>query len=717
MSFAMALQAKQIAEKNFADVSDTVGKTDWVDVRRYGAIGNDETVDDSIGIQIALAMAEKGRRKEVVIPDGQYRIGRTLIVPPRVHLVMGKDTVLIPIKDVNVIQLKPEARLSSGIVDTRRFQGRTFTDFTKACVYLDGTDVFSLYNQLHQINGIMLIGEDHYYTDQNWTGYGIHMYSGKGSNGTPSYISFVNMSQIGIFNFQRGIYMDVDDTIKNNSEWAWITGCTFNQINMMNCTWSIYMKGLGGIPRDVGGNIFTNLEIQIEPTSQRAIYCEGAYNRFEGLFWDLQKNPNPSIEFASTSRFNTVVCAHGYEQPQHFLDNGYLNTISSSTNHVPDKRTLAYPLAMPDKPNFLGNQDDFLVRGDLRGYTFTQTSSHLPQDTWASMNELLTMETEVGYTWKADNATYENPIIFELNMTSDPVWYLAFAGLTSAWNTSPKGVRIEGWDALSNQWIFLHEVNNNSSFPYVVSAPWAMVSKCTKLRYSLWGTNDPKGKLIQISRIFAQSCKYEGKAWFPRAGGNMEGELTTAGGLVLEKRTDDPPSPKEGRIWYRSDSSLYPVRVATATGIRALQLTTIVNEYLNIGSAVKNGGTAVIAENTADFFRITCNNNGDGLIIPTQPLKIGKNYNINVDVEIINNVDDVVQLRIYNRTKAAYINTNLAVSTATKGGIQKLSKSFTLTSTNFTEGDAVEIWVAQFWKNNTHDAFEYKVYKNNLGLV
>ncbi|MEI2338890.1 hypothetical protein FA002_02115 [Priestia megaterium] len=529
---------KERLDKDQSLLLETKEKTgSWVDAYTMGAKGGDKTKDDAIGIKAAIAMAQTLERKKVVIPGGAYYVGSTIVIPERMHLEMNKDTVLIPTQNVNVIQLKPQSSLQSGIIDTRRYEGRTFTDFTKACIYLDGNDIFSLYNELHQINGVMLLGEDHYYTDQKWTGIGIHMYSGKGSNGNPSFISFVNCSQLGIFNFEKGIFLDVDETIQSNDEWAWVTGCTFNQINMMNCTDSIYLKGDRTIPRDVGGNIFTNMQIQIEPNSNHAIYCEGSFNRFEGLFWDLHKNPKPSIEFAKTSRFNVVTCTHGYESPQHFKDDGYSNTISSSTNHVPDKRNLAYPLSIPFSPSFLGNQDDFIVNGDARGYTITQTSDH-PIKNGMALETLLTFDTEVGVVWDGTNATYENPIVIELDASTDPIWYCQFIGYITAFKNFPRGCEIQVYDDLEKEWFWAHGIDNNSSFPFVVSAPWAGGGKVTKIQYKFWGSNSEQND-IEVGRIFAMSSKGESRAFMPRAGGKMYGDLSFNffGGLEFDDGT------------------------------------------------------------------------------------------------------------------------------------------------------------------------------------
>ncbi|AIW03310.1 tail spike protein [Bacillus phage Mater] len=518
-------RAGNVRIAKYADVSDLDKKTDaFISTSAMNVKGGDKTKDDAVGIIATIAMAQTLGRKRVVIPDGQYYIGQTIVVPERIYFDMGKDTELIPTNDVNILQMKPQAHIDGGIINTKRFEGRTFNDFTKACIYLDGNDIFSLVDQLHRISNVVMMGEDHYYTDQKWTGTGIHFYSGKGSGGVPSFISFVQTNNVGIFNFYRGIFLDVDDTITSNDEWAWVTGCNFDGVAMMNCQRSIDMKGAGSVPRDVGGNTFTNLQIQVEKNTERALFCQGSYNRFKGTFWDLHKCPHEVVEFDEGAKFNEVECAHGYEQPQHFRDKGYMNTISSVTNHVPDKLTLAYPLSTPFRPSFIGNQDDYLVRGDARGYTITQTSTH-PIKNGMPLTELLTMDTEVGVVWDGTNATYENPIVIEVDTSSDPIYYAQFIGYVTAWKDFPRGCEIEVYDETTAQWYWAHGLDNNSSYPFVVSAPWAGADKATKIRYKFWGTNNDTTKAIEVGRLIAMSSKQEGKAWMPRAGGKLYGDI------------------------------------------------------------------------------------------------------------------------------------------------------------------------------------------------
>lgn len=545
------------------DVSNTKKKVNSkaIYVFDYGANG-DGLVDESLGIKSAIAYAKTVRVKRVVVPDGVYNIHSTVIVDRGIHLELSDDAVLKAKVDVNVVQIKPHGKLSGGVIDTSDII------FTKACIYLNGDDIFKLLNDHVYCNGTLLKGRDAEYTDQVWYGKGIHLYSGKGANNDPSYVSFTRFMQMGIFNFEYGILLETDQTITQESEMSWVNGNTFDQINMMNCPKSITLIGDSNIPRDVSGNEFSNMQVQINSYSDYAIYCEGGWNRFSGMWWDLHRQPSgaKAFQFNNTSRFNTIVSMHGYETPKHYDDNGYMNTIQSLTNHVPHIRQLFHPFATPYKPNSLGNQDDYMIGGHLRGYTVTQMQTvdptRSPTITHAQgVDEvdyatgqfwtLFKTDTEKGVLWDAIQTDYDNPLVIEVDMTSDPIPLMGHIGIVSAYGAQPKNVVFEVDDG-NGYMEYGDWTTDNTENPLVVSAPWANVDVGYKIRITMWGSNRPNGR-IQVSRVFAMSTILAGNAWVPKDGGNVDGVLNLKGGMVLETRTDDPIYPDVGRIWLRTD--------------------------------------------------------------------------------------------------------------------------------------------------------------------
>jgi hypothetical protein len=554
---SVQIELNKIPEIN-SQLLDTVKV---INVESHGAVPNG-TNDDSLSINSAIDFAESVGRKTVYVPDGTYNIHSTIVVKNGIHLQLSPKAVLKAKQNVNVVQLKPDSKITSGVIDTSEV-----ALFTKACIYLNGNDIFKLLNDHSYGNGTILKGKDHEYTDQNWTGIGVHLYSGKGSDNNPSYVSFVRFMQMGIFNFEYGILLETDTTIVSDSEMSWVNGNTFDQINMMNCLKNITLIGDSNIPRDVSGNNFSNIQMQLNSYSEWAINVEGGWNNFNGTWWDLHimDSDQPAFRFGQKSRFNKIETMHGYETPRHYQDNGYMNTIDSLTNHVPEKRNLFHPFARPYQPNSLGNQDDYLVGGHLRGYTVTQkqttdpsrnpTITHplgMDEVTYVTgnFNTLFNTNTELGVTWDGIQTNYDNPIVLEIDLTSDPVPFVGHIGIISAYDAFPKNLVVEVYDT---SWIEYGDwYVDNTQNAVMVTAPWANGDRAAKIRLTFWGSNKSDG-LIQISRVFAMSCTRSGNAYIPKDGGIVDGKLNLKGGLVIETRTSDPLTPEVGRMWLRSD--------------------------------------------------------------------------------------------------------------------------------------------------------------------
>ncbi|MBF7156018.1 hypothetical protein IWA68_26105 [Bacillus albus] len=400
------------------------------------------------------------------VPDGIYGISRTLVVPPKVRLVFSQNAVLKPLADINVIQMKPEAYVEGATIDLRTLP---FV-FTKAAIYFNATDIFQFYEQTHMLKDINILGKR---ATSGWTG-----------------------------------------TIKREQDMAWVNANFFHQITMMNFEYGLYLEGDSKVPRDVGGNLFDQVQFQAEAGTKRLIYCEGGTNRFNIFGWDIHKiSPaEAAYEFSKSARFNQIVSPMAQEITEGWIDNGYLNSFVSPNNYMAEKRINAMPISLPHKPNFLGNQDDYLVNGHLRGYKVTKVSTH--PIVAGELTDIFTFDTEAGLVFDGTNATYENPIIIEIDTLSDPIWYAAYLTAMSSWGNHPQNYEMEMYDDLSKQWIGVHWTKNNRSQAIAVSAPWAVVDKCTKIRIKCWGSN-LTNKQIGVSRVMLTSTKDGGKAYLP----------------------------------------------------------------------------------------------------------------------------------------------------------------------------------------------------------
>lgn len=468
--------------------------------------------DDIAAIEAALEVANQSKiRKRVRITDGIFTISRTIVIPRGVHLELSRNAIIKPLGDFNIFQLKPECALEGGIIDLREF------NFTKAAIYANAVDIFQLYEQTHIVSNMNIKGKP---MNQDWKGTAILLEA----NTLDSYIDNLKFNDITITNLGKGIHLRVDPSITDVNRPSWVNANYFHQITMQNFEYGIYLEGLNTVPRDVGGNMFNQVQLQAEAGTKRMIYCEGAYNRFDIFAWDLHKmlKTNPAFEFPAVSKFNSVTSAMTQEITESWLDKGYLNVLYSPGNYTADKRIQSHPISMPYEPNFLGNQDDYLVNGNLRGYTVTQTSTH-PKLT-GELIDLLSPDTENGVTWDGTNATYENPIVIEIDTTSDPIWYAQFLTCMSAWGMFPQSYEMELFNGLDNKWYGSHWIKNNKSQSVTVSPPWAGADKCTKIRIKFWESNK-SDKKIGISRVMITSGSSGGKFYMPSFGGDFTGDV------------------------------------------------------------------------------------------------------------------------------------------------------------------------------------------------
>ncbi|MFJ8216238.1 BppU family phage baseplate upper protein [Bacillus cereus] len=470
-----------------------------LDLLSFGAKGDGS--NDILAFEKMFAKTDK--IKTVYVPDGIYGISKPLVVPPKIRMIFAPNAVLKPLSDINLLQMKPEAYVEGVTIDLR---GLPFP-YTKAAIYFDATDIFQFYEQTHMLKDVNILGERKH---SGWTGTGILMEAK-----TPmSYIDNVKCNNITITNMQKGIHLRVDPKITKEADMAWVNANFFHQVTIMNVEYGLYLEGDSKVPRDVGGNLFDQVQFQAEAGTKRLIYCEGGTNRFNVFGWDIHKiDPKEAAyEFTKSARFNQIVSPMAQEITEGWIDKGYLNSFVSPNNYTAEKRINAMPISLPTKPNFLGNQDDYLVNGHKRGYTVTKVSMHPLVS--GELTDILTFDTESGITLDGTNATYENPIIIEIDTSSDPIWYAAFLTVMSSWESQPQNYEMELFDDLSNSWIGVHWTKNNRSQSIAVSAPWAAVDKCMKIRIKCWGSNLANNQ-IGISRVMMTSTKDGGKAFLP----------------------------------------------------------------------------------------------------------------------------------------------------------------------------------------------------------
>ncbi|MEN3768999.1 glycosyl hydrolase family 28-related protein [Priestia megaterium] len=250
----------------------------------FGSKGEGK-IPENLYIQKAIDVASHSGGGTVYVPPGHYIIKKSITIRKNVTLMLSKGAVISVNSNVNGINLKKDASLVGGTI---KFNIKSPT---KSLIYIEGTEPIGPSYHLTNVKDISL--------ESNGGGIGIHLFT----DSTDEYINWVHFSNINISYLDYGIKIE---TIAPKNGSNWITGNTFNQIGFTGFKYGIFIKG-NQKNNQVGGNTFTNIQMQPTKLSKRFIYNEGSYNHFSGVFWDWQESDEIySIEFTNTAQYNRL---------------------------------------------------------------------------------------------------------------------------------------------------------------------------------------------------------------------------------------------------------------------------------------------------------------------------------------------------------------------------------------------------------------------------
>ena len=174
----------------------------------------------------------------------------------------------------------------------------------------------------------------------------------------------------------------------------------------------------------------------------------------------------------------------------------------------------------------------------------------------------------------------------------------------------------------------------------------------------------------------------------------------------------------------------YYNEILITTSIRDFQVEGTAQIQLFIDNVLEPESNVIFTHKGSSYLQLTSPTEGEGVTFPIIGLEPGKSYTISVDVEILNNVDDVLSMRIRNYTRGdnqfliedGTSNNFVKTSTAEKNTIQTLSGTFH-TKFWYTLGDRIEVEIVQKKATGENDPairsdqpFEFKVY-NNFNII
>jgi polygalacturonase len=254
-------------------------------VGQKSAVAQARMTDKNIQVAIDLAAVNGGG--DVNIPAGKYYLANTIIVKSTVKLRLDSGSMLIPTRNVNVIELRRNSAVSGGIIYAHDTNG-----FDQSAIYLNGSEQFSGTLSTADISDMKIIGPPK-------KGNGIFFYAARGSD----HVSWVQATNLNIAGFEKSIYFKTEPVQQPDK--IWINGNNFSQILIKDSLYGIYLDGHRDLPYEISGNTFTNVQIQTTRETKQAIYVKGTKNVIQAMIWDYHQGA-VAVHFDEDSLRNQI---------------------------------------------------------------------------------------------------------------------------------------------------------------------------------------------------------------------------------------------------------------------------------------------------------------------------------------------------------------------------------------------------------------------------
>ncbi|WP_226584193.1 glycoside hydrolase family 55 protein [Halobacillus litoralis] len=242
---------------------------------------------DTEKVQKAIQFASlKENPSTVYVPKGDYVITSTIVLEEGVHLIFAYDARFVIYGNKDVIQVERNASITGAYIaiDDSSFNSSVLVFNGKYHYYNSWNR--SVFKQINIVNW-----------SNSHKGKGIYLYAG----GPGHEISFLQFDDVKLVGLHTALEIRVN---KPSNGYSWVNANTFNGMTIDDCVRGIWMNSSKTIPNEASGNNFTNLQIQLTPSSQSAVRVAGEYNAFNGVVWDPQvvSNPTPLLNLTPNSQ-------------------------------------------------------------------------------------------------------------------------------------------------------------------------------------------------------------------------------------------------------------------------------------------------------------------------------------------------------------------------------------------------------------------------------
>ena len=262
-----------------------------VQVESNGAKG-DGVTDDTSAIQKTIDNFTKNKTGTVYLSSGkEYVITSTLTLKEGVELKLGKNARLQVNGNFNGIELEKGASIKGGVIEI------IHSSFDSDVIRLNGENKFYGIWDSTEIEDVKIVN-----SDGKLGGTALSLYAA----GPSHFISFINFQDISISGFNTGVKLVTEDS--KNGEYSWINGNRFQNFSMEHCVNFIVLEGNVSVPNESSGNLFTDMQIQLDKATETVLKLDGSDNRIDGVVWDVHTlSHSEPILFLSDQSYKNII--------------------------------------------------------------------------------------------------------------------------------------------------------------------------------------------------------------------------------------------------------------------------------------------------------------------------------------------------------------------------------------------------------------------------
>jgi hypothetical protein len=471
--------------------------------RDFGATGDGST-DDFTALNDAF-IAASSASVTLYIPEGTYITSATLNLSANSKVILDPNATIKPNGNFHTIQIGAYARWEGGTIDVSGVSGFSSAGMFVYPNKLQSGTTYSLYSSVRDLTIVA--------ASSGQAADGLLLDAPQSSTSdSANAIEYCEFDNIQLVNCSNGIHLR-SIAVTGNSGAGWVNACNFHGFKFVNCINSIYFNSTQSSLAQVQGHNFTNFQIQPQSLSKHAIFCNGKYNRFEGVIWDLGYVPTgtPLIYFDELASYNRCVTTVKPEDP-YWVDNGANNEIIGYGSnilgtlhkiHFPNTLGATNPPGDYNRTGYVGDQDDVFAFANLRFNGISNVNgTAIASGLLANMFDL-----NGGKCCSFAGMTSNTPLEIVIDCSTTPIDNVQFVGLS-----------FYGSDNYAKQ-IKVEFDNSNGTYQTVQSFT---ANNLNEVLFYLWGTplfrirlsmyDTPSGNII-ISRIFGVSATHGGSAF------------------------------------------------------------------------------------------------------------------------------------------------------------------------------------------------------------